>query len=419
MPNRYGQLIRNITWLGGASLAVKPLWILFITLVCARLLGAAGYGVLNTALSLASLAFALTNFGLVEFTVREVAAERSNAAPFLSNFLLLRVALVVAAAALAMGSALVLGYEPLLFAAVGVTCLYQGSLSVTEYARSFFKAFEVLRYEAVSVVAEKVLVINGGATLLYATLRPTWTLVGMAVGMTLTAGGTLLFVLRRLAPFRASTIRLTFWRASFQTLWPFGVASLLGMAFFRIDTVMVEAMGGVVMAGQYGLPFRIVEALNMLPAIVVGAAAYPRLARLLRVGERDEAQRLVFILAGLLLALSIPIAAVLAAVASPVIEWIATDPVLHAGTPALRVLCWAFPLNTLINLLYFSLSAADLQRFLVVALLIGVVANVGLNLYLIPTHGIVGASVATIVSQLLLLSIYSVRYYRWLRSPHG
>jgi O-antigen/teichoic acid export membrane protein len=418
MLSRYSTFIRNVSWLGSASLAMKPLWFLFITLLCARLLGAGGYGVLNTALSLGSLTFALASFGLKQYTVREVAADRTRASSFLSNFLLLRMALVVVAAVAALGTALALDYDMPLLAAVGITCLYQGCLSLTDYARSFFQAFEVLKYQAISVVAEKVLVVAGGTLFLYATLQPMWTLAGMAAGMALTAVGTLLFVLRRFAPFRTTLVQPAFWRESFQTLWPFGVASLLGMAFFRIDTVMVEAMGGVVMAGQYGLPFRLVEALNMLPAILVSAATYPRLASLLGSGDRAAARRLVRVVAGVLAAVSLPVALGVALLASPLIEWIAADPALHAGAPALQVLCWAFPLSSLRSLLYFTLSAADQQRFLVGVLTVGVAMNVGLNLYLIPTLGIVGAATATIASEIFLLCIYGVRYGQWLRKPN-
>lgn len=408
--SRYGDLLRNATWLGAASLAVKPLWFLFITLLCARVLGAEGYGVLNTALSLCSLTFAVTNFGITQFTVREVAADRSLAPQFLSNFLLLRLGLILCAALLALSAALMLGYDVLLLLAVGIACVYQASLSMAGYARSFFQAFEVLKYQAVSIVVEKGMVVGGGILCLYSTTRPQWTLAGMAVGMTLAAAGTLSFVIRRLVPFKAATVSMQFWRRSSRVLWMFGIASLLGMVFFRIDTVMVEAMEGVVAAGQYGLPFRIVEALSMLPVIVVGEAAYPRLSNLLKAGQRAEARHLIHLMAGLLLAISIPITIGVTILAPLLIGWITPDPALYEGVPVLQVLCWAFPLTSLRQLLYLTLLAADHQRFLVATLGVGVGANVGLNLFLIPTYGIVGAAMATIASELFLLIVCGFRY---------
>ncbi|MEL6706062.1 MAG: hypothetical protein AAFP15_17475, partial [Bacteroidota bacterium] len=38
------RLLVNASWLGAANIAVKPLWFVFITVACARVLGADGYG---------------------------------------------------------------------------------------------------------------------------------------------------------------------------------------------------------------------------------------------------------------------------------------------------------------------------------------------------------------------------------------
>ena len=415
----YRKLLKNIAWLGVASVAVKPLWLFFITVLCARVLGAEGYGILNTALSLAALTIALTDLGLTQYTVREVAADRTRASRFLVNFAALRLGLAVPATAVALGIGVALGYERSLLLAVGFACVYFAAQSLKGYGYSFFQAFENLRYQALSVVVEKLLVILAGGVLLYLTVSPALTLLGMAVGMVLVTGLTLWWVTRHVAPFQPAEVDARFVGDSLRTLIPFALAGLFGMMYFRIDTIIVEALLGATAAGQYGLAFRIVEALNMLPLIVVHATLYPRLSSLFSEGAYDELRVLTRLGGGALLAASVPIALVLTLSASLLVGWIATDPELGPAGPALQVLCWVFPLICIRYLLYTALLALHEQRFIAAALGAGMVFNVVLNLVLIPSLGINGAAIATIGSEIVLLTTYAFRYRRRLRLLRG
>lgn len=418
MPKLFASLashrvvLRNVAWLSIASAAVKPLWFAFITLLCARVLGADGYGALNTALSVGALAFAFTNLGINQYTVREVAGDRSLATRFLTNFMVLRSGLFVLASAGALGTALMLGYEPELILAVGLSCIYYAAQSLKEYCHSFFQAFEKLRFQAFSVTFEKVLVLIGGTILLLSTQVPHWTVLGMTLGMVVTMGGVIWWTARHVAPFEWSEFDVGFLYRTLRPLIPFGLAGLFSMFFFRVDTVMVEAMLGLSAAGQYGLAFRIVEALNMLPLIVVHAAAYPRLARMVKQGDHAEVPSLVRVVAGSLLVLSLLIALAITLPAPTLVGWISPDPGLEPAAGALRVLVWAFPLTCLRNVMYVVLLALHEQRFIAWVLGIGVLFNVFLNVLLIPYAGIVGAAATTIASETALLLVYAVHYRR-------
>ena len=409
------RFLANVTWLSLASVAVKPLWFLFITVGCARWLGAEGYGVLNTALSLGAVAFSLTNFGASQYVVREVARDRESAPALFAHFLALRAGLVVVAV-VGIGLAVwALGYGPLLAATVGAACLYQAGLSFAEYARTYFQAFEVLKYEAVTVVLEKVLVIGGGGTLLLLLADPPWVVAGMAAGTALTALGSLLFVSRRLVGMRSFRVRRGYFCALLPSLLPFGIVSLLGMMFFRIDTVMVEAFLGPVAAGQYGLPFRFVEALNMVPAIVVTAAGYPRLASLFA-EQRDRDAHRLFVRIGIGLGvLGVAVAAAVAAGADVLLQWTTDDADLQAAGPVLQMLCWAFPLTSVRALFTATLLVLDAQRTVAWVLTLGVALNVGANVALIPALGVVGAALTTLGCEALLIGVYAGVYYRRLR----
>jgi len=406
----YRKALQDVAWLSVASIAVKPLWLFFITVLCARILGAEAYGEFNTALSLAALAFALTNLGVVQYTVREVAGDRSLASRFLTNFVALRVGLFVPAAVVALGTGILLGYEWGLLLSVGLACAYYAAQSLIEYAHGLFQAFENLRFQALSVILEKGLVIVGGGALLLAVASPSLTLAGMAVGMAVAMACTMWWVGRKIAPLHRDEFDTQFIGRSLRTLVPFALAGVFGMMYFRVDTVIVEAMLGTVAAGQYGLAFRIVEALHLLPFIVVHASLYPRLSNLAKEARYHEVRKLIRFGAGVLTAASVLITVALSLMAPTLIGWVATDPLLDPAGPTLRLLSWVFPATCLRVLLYATLLALNDQRFIAAAIGTAVLFNIVMNFVLLPVLGIEGAALATIGSELALLAVYAVRY---------
>ena len=78
---------------------------------------------------------------------------------------------------------------------------------------------------------------------------------------------------------------------------------------------------------------------------------------------------------------------------------------------ALQILIWFLPFSFINQVTQYVLIAIDQQHFLTKAFIIGVVFNVGVNLYLIPRYGYRAAAVTTIFSEwaLLIPFYYAVR----------
>lgn len=407
-------LLRNISWLGLANAAVKPVWFLFITAFCMRVLGADGYGVMNAALALSLMGTTFTDLGMARHTVREVARDRTAAPAFFTNFFALRLGAVLLATVVVLLAAWMLDYRGEALLAVAFACAYTLSLELTNYCRSFYEAFEELRRQAIMLVVEKALVVGGGLALLFVTAEPHWTLAGMAAGMMVTTAVNAAWIARHLAGFRPRLLDRGFVLRTLRVMIPLGLAGVFFNLYFRVDLVMVEAMLSELAAGQYGAAYRILEALNMLPSIVVISALYPRLSRLLRERALEDFARVMRLgMAGLGL-LSIGIAGTLTLWGPELILLLDPDPEFTASGPVLQVLAWAFPFLCANSLLYSGLVAMDDDTFTAAALGVAVLANVMLNFRLIPALGIEGAAQATVVTELALLAVYAVRYrVRW------
>ena len=409
-PRRALSVLHNISWLGLANVLVKPLWFVFITAACMRLLGVREFGVMTAALSLGMIATAFVDLGMTQYTTREVSREPAKASMFFSNFMMLRLANSLLACVAALAAAYILGYRGTAFAAVLFAGLYGLTLNLTNYCRGIFRAFEDLRQEAAMLVIEKVLVISGGLVLLVATQLASWTLAGMAGGMAIATVVNTWWIDRHFAKFRLQFLSGPFLKRSLKIMIPFGLAGLFTVVYYRVDMVIVEAFLGEAPTGQYGAAFRILEALFMLPTLVALAAVYPRLARLHHSEEYAKFGRLLKKSFFGLVGLSILITAAISMTAAPIIRLLDPDPAYGPAAGALRILVWSFPFLCANYLLYSALLSMDLQRFASIALGLAVLVKVGLNLFMIPMHGIHGAAISTVIPEAILVGIYLVRY---------
>lgn len=404
-------ILKNITWLGVGNAVVKPIWFVFITAVCVQILGFGEYGVMTASLALVGIVGSLINFGTSQFSIREVARDRNRAAVFFSNFFPFRVATSAAGLGLVMLIGVGLGHRQGDLLALAFAGCYGITLNLTEYCRAFYRAFELLRYEAVSIILEKILVVSAGTALLLTEPRAAWVLGGMALGMTLTLLGNVGWLTHRLTAFRRDLIDRDFFRKALPQALPLGLASIFVMLYFRTDSVMLEAIQGEVVAGQYGLAFRILEALTLLPAIIV-AAFLPRLSNLFSAQQNDAFRRLMRRGLGSLVALSLLITLGLTLTAPLVITLLDPDPAAEPAIRALQLLTWTFPFSSVNYLLSTALTATDDQKALAWMLGVAAVFNIALNGVLIPLYSLYGACVATLLTQAGLTGAMSLRYAR-------
>jgi len=404
-------ILKNITWLGAGNAVVKPLWFVFITAVCVRILGMAEYGVVTAALALVGIVMSLTNVGSSQYSTREVARRCERASEYVSNFFPFRVVTGLLGIVVIMLVGVVLGQRGNDLTALFFAALYGVAMNLTEYCRALYRGFEMLRYEAVSIMIEKLLVIGAGTVLLLAYPSASWLLAGMAIGMMLTLFGNVTWVFRRLAPFDWKKFDFSFFKRTLPYAFPLGLASIFVVLYLRTDSIMLKAMQGDIAAGQYGLAYRILESMILLPAVVV-AAYLPRLSSLFHEEASRDFKRLMR--HGLLSlgGIGLVLATVTTFAAPWIIPILEPDPSSAPAIGILQVLIWTFPFSAVNFLLSTSMTAMADQKALAWMLGSAAVFNVTLNAILIPSFSYFGASVATLTTQILITGAMMLRYKR-------
>ncbi|MBI5666370.1 MAG: oligosaccharide flippase family protein [Chloroflexi bacterium] len=412
-----------------------------------RILGPEGAGIYYYAAFIFGWFDIFTNFGLNVFLTREVARDRTQAWRYLFNTSVLRLALMLVgvallAAFLAARQSLP-GSDPLTHEAVlAIILLYIGLFpnTLSTGLSALFYAFEKAEIPAaVTTVATINKAVFGVAA-----LAAGFGVVGLASVSIVTNVVTLAVLawsargmmrphppatsptgvdrgeeVKRqrdgagrgeppVCPYEDRSRGSRLYRPDFRLMrgmigesWPLMLNHFLATIFFQVDVVIIEAIHGARMVGQYSVAYKWVAALNVIPAFFT-MALLPVMSR--QAHENREALRRNYRLAiKLLVSAALPLAVVFTFLAYVLTGILGGAEYLPDGAIATQLMIWSIPIGWMNSLTQYVLIALDLQRRITRAFFIAVTFNIVANLLFVPEYGYRAAALATIASEAVLL----------------
>lgn len=191
------------------------------------------------------------------------------------------------------------------------------------------------------------------------------------------------------------------WRAALREALPIGGTQLVGQVLYNLDVVLLGLLGFLDRVGIYTAAYRVVLLLQVVPAAYF-TAIFPALAR-----EYDSpASRPASELARRTLHFMIAIVAPVSLTVFEGADWIVTTlyGAAFAGAGGvLRLLVWSFPIVAVRGLFRHLLITTHQEGAHFLLSLAAAALNLAMNLALIPRFHALGAAVATIASEALLL----------------
>jgi len=406
MSSTLGRLGRNLRWLLVSESTARILGLVY-TALAARLLGLERFGLLALALVFSEAFQLLAGLSFPEVLIRRAAAAPGRTGTVLGAMLRIQTAALVPAVLLGgvLGSIYggVLAVLLPLSAGLGwLRALARTHLAVTAATEDF-------RPTAIHAVGERLgaLAALGGFLLAGRDFVLFFVFLTAASGLTLLyAAGTSRGGLRRLAreagdgTSRAETETDASPRALLGEGLSFSAVRWIGVLHNRLDTVLIQALAGSGALGLYAAAYRLMEAFKILPNLAE-RTLFPILSR--AVGDRVRLGRLTARSIKALVGIAAPLA-LLAWVLGPAVvpliygaDYAAAAPVWAILMGALVLICAVRPHLQLMRALR-RLHGVNLATAAAAAL------NLGLNLVLIPRHGILGAALATVASEAFLLA---------------
>ncbi|NDJ54885.1 MAG: flippase, partial [Chloroflexi bacterium] len=385
-------------------------------IVYLRILGPEGSGNYTTAVVTLGLFDILTNFGLNTYLIREVARDKNAANRYFSNTTILRLGLALIGVPLVWlfitSRQLLAQVSPTTapFAdevVIALWLLYGGLFFSTMNAglTAVFYAFEKAEYPSALQTVSTLLSVSLGLI----ALLLGYGIVGLAavsiVVNIITFG--MLMILTRQQFFRPRMeFEPSLSREAMGESFPLMLNHLLATLFFRIDVLILEALRGPIVVGWYGVTYKWIDAINVIPAFFT-QALFPVMSRQ-AVEDKAELHRTYVFSVKLLTLVSLPVAVITTLLATFLVGLLAGAEFLPDGAIALQIFVWSIPIGWINSVTNYVIIAINRQRILTIAFVVGAAANVVLNLVFIPLYSYRAAAVVTIFSEFLLLVAFYI-----------
>ncbi len=393
-------IAKNTLYLTVASVGQKVLAFVYFMFI-ARVMKVEGTGAYFLALSLTTIFSIVVDFGLQPVLVREIAKGRETGR-LIRTILGVKIPLAILAFFAVILLARILGYDPMVqqLVMLAAVVMVLDSVALTFYG--ILRGEQLLKYESLGIFVGQALILLVGGSVLFLNPSLPMLIVALMVGSIFNALFSLTIVLKR---FGARAL-VPSWDGAFarkvlRIALPFALAGAFVKVYSYIDTVLLSQFHGEAAVGLYAIAYKLTYAFQFLPMAFV-AALYPGMSSML-VHDRDRVARLFEDAMWYMMLLVTPIVLGIWSIADQIVPAFAGSEFIGSILP-LQILIFVlffifldFPIGSLLN-------AADRQVTKTAIMGVTMVVNVILNFLLIPSLGVVGATIAALGSFFVLFA---------------
>jgi len=369
---------------------------LFVIIYLARYLGTAGFGKYSFVFAYLAFFGIITDLGLQQILVREMAREPSTAPVLIGNAYFIRLLLTVFAVGLAIVIITLLQYPDdttLYIYIASFTLLF---VSFSDFYATIFQANLAMEYHVIAKLAFKFV----SAGLILWIIFSHGTLVQVMIVLVFSEGiKTLLSYLFSRKFVRPSfAIDFGLWRYLLKECLPLALTSVIVILYFRIDVIMLSMMKGDDAVGIYSAAYRLCDPFSLIPYALM-MSLFPLMSRYFKTSE-DKLIRTYTVAFKYLVIIALPIVMGTMLVADKVILLVYGAPFADSSS-VLQILIWAVMFGMLHTIFSNTLIAIDRQQSITVSMAFCAGVNIVLNFMLIPVLSYNGAAIATVISTIV------------------
>lgn len=394
-PRCQRDVARSVLASTSAQMAARGIHLILnigLSLALIRYFGPARYGDYVFVITVTMLFGLLADFGLPKLAVRDIVREDAAAPAVIGTLMAVRLGLSVLAAVGVQATVWLLGGGPALrlAAAVGSLLFFAESLlSVVVIfhvrLRQQYEAFIRVAMETTETLTAFWLIVHHASVVAIMVGTAGGAAVGVVLALILARqrfGLHMVVDRQRVGPLLREAL-------------PVGGALLVGVAYLKLDSVMLVALRSRAEVGIYGAAYQPVEYLLLASPVIINVL-FPLLTRWH--GVDPERFRKVYRWgAEGLLGLTLPIAVLTALFAPPVVQRFYLKGFLASAQP-LRVLTFALVFMIINTWQSFVLLAGDHQLVTLRYDAVALALNITLNLLMVWRFGYMGAAATALVT---------------------
>lgn len=380
---------------------ISKIFTFILTIFIARLLGNAEFGKFSFAISFASLFLILTDFGLKNLIQREIARDKASVNRYIGTSLVIKIFLSLITLFLIFVTINLLDYPADTTLAVYIAAMIIILESFSDTFASAFNAFEKMSYAVFAKLVRVILRFAITLPLLFLGYGLVTVLI-VFLGVHLIDLVIHIFIYFRRIGNLDLNFRFEFSKELIKRAIPFGIATIFIVIYFKIDITMLSKMKGDSVVGWYSAAYSLMEGLYFFPQALVTALGPITAIYFLKSKEKlIEVYKISF---KYILFFSIPVAIITTLLSDSIIlSFYGND--FFNSIKALQILIWSIIPAFLTYILGLMLVSSNRENVGMYTTGLTAFINVGLNLLLIPKYSYIGAAIATIICEVILLII--------------
>ena len=393
-------IVKNIGFLYNGEI-INQVLTLILVVVISRQLGDVGLGKYSFAFSFASIFLLLADFGLPTLITKEIAKNRESSNEHLTKTFTLKFILNLMTIAITILSIAVLKKDKETILLVSIAAIAMFFYNFGGIFRSIFQAYESMKYEVISKIAERIIASTIGIYLLLKGYGIFSLFIVLAISNFAYYVLMHYFTLTRISKISFS-FDFKYWKKIITDSFPFWLTLIFVSFYVRVDTIMLGFMKDYATTGWYSAAYRIIDVfvrILFLPVIAV----FPALSKFHKL-SLDKTRILYEKSFYYMLVFSIPIVIGLVVLSRKIILAVYGNQFVNSAI-ALQILGFSLFFTSLNYLMGYLLNSVDRQKLFTITTGISTIINIILNLILIPLYSYVGAGAATVASELLNFSM--------------
>ncbi|MFA5339468.1 MAG: flippase [Candidatus Omnitrophota bacterium] len=397
-----------------AAEIINKVLALILSIAIARWMGDVKFGQYAFIITLMMLFQIIADIGLDGLVTREVAKQKDRTLAYLSSALFLKFALSVIAGTLLICASCFINKPTDVFygsCVAGITLIFTASANIFS---AVLNAHERLDIKAHLLVVSKVIVIFFSCLALYFNKNLILLIGAIAISELIRAISGWA-VCSKLYGKLLAKIDLSLCKKLFIKSIPFALIGMMGLIYFKIDTVMLSLMINDQVVGWYNAAYNLLSAI-MFISVSYTLAIFPSLSRSAEFSEDIFAFSWERSIKYLVL-IGIPISAGTMVLSERIIILFYSSG-FKQSVIALQIIIWALPWIFINSINMYVLYAAGKQAQVAVVVGISMAANIILNLIVIPKASYIGASAVTVLSEIInaILFLWVINKYLSLRT---
>ncbi len=398
-------IFKNTSWMTVSQIITSACAFIW-TIIIARYLGVANYGIVSFAISFTGLLGIIMDLGMSTYVVREIAKHKDQLDKYMNNIFLFKFILAIALFFISGILLYLLGYSSL---TILITLLFTIELilmSMVTFIVAIFQSFEKLKYQSIGAIINSIFLLIGILVTISLDYGIIFIAISYIVGYIFYFGYMFYNYVKNFG-FPSFELDLSFIKSVVINAIPFGLTNFFYTIYFSIDIVMLSYLTGDYATGLYKSAYNIINVFSTF-FVVYQSVVFPVMSKFF-----EESHSLIKVSYELsvkyLLLIIIPLSVGIFFYARPLVDLIYRNQYSLASTPV-QILIWTVLFLFVNGAASVLLNAIDKEKTVTKIYIIAAVFNVCLNMVLIPAYNYDGAAIATVLSEILItfLTLYYI-----------